>query len=280
VRASCTGPAAAIRCQPRRRTTTPTPWTGLPFISGFGVGAIVGMTGVGGGSLMTPLLLSVFKLSPAVAIGTDLWFAAITKIAGSASHHQAGHVEWRITRLLLAGSIPAALATIALMHFTGLTKGWASALTFSLGIALLLTAVTVAFKQIWVKVGHWLERWINDGNRPALTVLCGFILGVLVSLSSIGAGAIGATLILLLYPKLASHRIVGTDIAHAVPLTLVAGIGHATLGNVDWSLLVALLVGSMPGIWLGAQLTRKMPERLVRTLLCVSLVTAGIKVIH
>ena len=252
----------------------------LAIASGFGIGAIVGMTGVGGGSLMTPLLLSVFKLSPAVAIGTDLWCAAITKIAGSASHHRAGHVDWLIVRRLLAGSIPASLATIALMHLTGLTKNWASALTFSLGIALLLTAVTVAFKQIWVKVGHWLERWIDDSNRPALTILCGFILGVLVSLSSIGAGAIGATLILLLYPKLAAHRIVGTDIAHAVPLTLVAGIGHATLGNVEWALLGSLLIGSIPGIWIGSQLTRKMPERLVRTLLCLSLVTAGLKVIH
>lgn len=252
----------------------------IAILSGFGVGAIVGMTGVGGGSLMTPLLLSVFKLNPAVAIGTDLWFAAITKTAGSVSHHQAGHVEWRITRLLLAGSIPATLATVALMHFTGLTKGWASALTFSLGIALLLTAVTVAFKQIWIKVAHWLERWVDDGNRPALTVACGGVLGVLVSLSSIGAGAIGATLILLLYPKLPSHRIVGTDIAHAVPLTLVAGIGYATLGHVNWELLGSLLIGSIPGIWLGAQLTRKMPERLVRTLLCLSLVAAGLKVIH
>ncbi len=252
----------------------------IAILSGFGVGAIVGMTGVGGGSLMTPLLLSVFKLNPAVAIGTDLWFAALTKTAGSVSHHRAGHVEWRITKLLLAGSIPATLGMVALMYFTGLTKGWASALTFSLGIALLITAVTVAFKQVWVKVAHWLERWIHDGNRPTLTVLCGFTLGVLVSLTSIGAGAIGATLILLLYPKLPSHRIVGTDIAHAVPLTLVAGIGYATLGNVNWELLGALLVGSIPGIWLGAQLTRKMPERIVRTLLCMSLVAAGLKVIH
>src|SRR4249920_4127425 len=121
----------------------------IAILSGFGVGAIVGVTGVGGGSLMTPLLLSVFKLNPAVAIGTDLWFAAVTKTAGSVSHHSAGHVQWRITGLLLAGSIPASLATIALMHFTGLTKGWASTLTFSLGIALLLTAVVVAYKQAW-----------------------------------------------------------------------------------------------------------------------------------
>ncbi len=251
----------------------------IAILSGFGVGAIVGLTGVGGGSLMTPLLLTVFKLSPAVAIGTDLWFACITKTAGSAAHHQAGHVDWRITALLLAGSIPASLATVALMHWTGLTKGWASALTFSLGIALLLTAVTVAYKQVWHALGLRLERWIPASRKPALTVICGLILGVLVSLSSIGAGAIGATLIMLLYPRLESRRVVGTDIAHAVPLTLVAGIGHATLGHVDWTLLGALLIGSIPGIWIGAQLTRKMPETLVRTLLCVALVTAGLKVI-
>jgi len=251
----------------------------IAILSGFGVGAIVGMTGVGGGSLMTPLLLTVFRLNPAVAIGTDLWFAAITKSAGSLAHHDAGHVDWRITRWLLAGSIPASLATIALMHSTGITKTWASALTFSLGIALLLTAVTVAYKQVWQAIGLRLERWLPESRKTSLTVLCGLILGVLVSLSSIGAGAIGATMIMLLYPRLGSHRIVGTDIAHAVPLTLVAGIGHATLGHVDWLLLGALLFGSIPGIWLGARLTRRMPERLVRALLCLSLVTAGLKVI-
>jgi uncharacterized protein len=252
----------------------------MAILSGLGVGIIVGMTGVGGGSLMTPLLLSVFKLNPAVAIGTDLWFAAITKTSGSLAHHQSGHVQWRLTACLLAGSIPASLATIALMHFTGITKGWASALTFSLGIALLLTAVTVAYREAWHAVGLRLERWIPDNRKPALTVICGLILGVLVSLSSIGAGAIGATMIMLLYPRLESHKVVGTDIAHAVPLTLVAGIGHATLGHVDWGLLAWLLMGSVPGIWLGAKLTRRMPEKLVRTLLCISLVTAGLKVIH
>jgi uncharacterized membrane protein YfcA len=166
------------------------------------------------------------------------------------------------------------------MHLTGITKGWASALTFSLGIALLLTAVTVAYRQAWHRVGLKLEQWLSPSRKPALTVLAGLVLGVLVSLSSIGAGAIGATLILILYPRLPTQRLIGTDIAHAVPLTLVAGIGHATLGNVDWGLLGTLLIGSLPGIWLGARLTKTMPEKLTRSLLCVSLVTAGLKVIH
>ncbi len=251
----------------------------LAIVSGFGIGAIVGMTGVGGGSLMTPLLIGVFKLNPAIAIGTDLWFAAVTKSGGAWAHHRHGHVDYRITGLMLAGSIPASLATVAAMHFTGITKGWASALTFSLGIALLLTAVTIAYRSAWQAVGLRLERWLPQSRKNALTIAAGVVLGVLVSLSSIGAGALGATLILLLYPRLPAQRLVGTDIAHAVPLTLVAGVGHATLGHVDWALLGALLIGSLPGIWLGAQLTKKMPDRLVRTLLCISLVTAGLKVI-
>jgi len=248
--------------------------------AGFFVGLVVGLTGVGGGSLMTPLLLSVFKLSPAVAIGTDLWFACLTKVSGSVAHARHGHVNWGITRRLLAGSVPASIATIALMHQTGITKGWASALTFSLGIALLLTAVVVAFKQSWQALGLKLERWIPESRKPVLTVLSGAVLGVLVSLSSIGAGAIGATLILLIYPRMKARDIVGTDIAHAVPLTLVAGLGHASLGNVHWELLVSLLCGSLPGIWLGAQLTRRLPDGVVRSLLCASLLLAGWKVIH
>lgn len=251
----------------------------LAILSGFGVGAIVGMTGVGGGSLMTPLLLTIFKLNPAVAIGTDLWFAAITKTSGAVAHHRHGHVNYRVTGLMLAGSVPAALATLALMKYTGITKGWASTLTFALGIALLLTAVTVAFKGVWQGVGLRLEQWLPPSRKPALTVASGVLLGVLVTLSSIGAGAVGATLILLLYPRMDPRQLVGTDIAHAVPLTLVAGIGHATMGNVNWELLLALLIGSLPGIWIGAQLTKKMPDGLVRTLLCVSLVAAGLKVV-
>jgi uncharacterized protein len=251
----------------------------LAVISGFAVGLIVGMTGVGGGSLMTPLLMGVFQLPPALAIGTDLWFAGLTKIGGAWAHHRLQHVDYRITLRLLAGSVPASLATIAWMHAVGITKAFNSALTVALGVALLLTAVSVAYRRVWLALGLRLQAWLPQQHLGAITVAAGVVLGVLVSLSSIGAGAIGATLLLLLYPQLPTHRVVGTDIAHAVPLTLVAGMGHASLGHVNWLLLGALLVGSLPGIWLGARLTQLMPERWVRGLLCASLLGASFKVL-
>jgi hypothetical protein len=251
----------------------------LAIASGFGIGLIVGLTGVGGGSLMTPLLISVFSLEKAVAIGTDLWFAGLTKVSGSVAHWRHGHVDVRITSLLLAGSVPASIATMLYMHMVGITKRADSMLTYALGIALVLTAITIIFRPVWHKVGLWLERWITPARQPWLTVLCGLILGVLVSLSSIGAGALGATLILLLYPRLPTARLVGTDIAHAVPLTLVAGIGHATLGNVEWLLLIELLIGSVPAIWIGARLTKMLPDVWTRLALCASLLLAAKKIL-
>lgn len=252
-------------------------WTAIA--AGAGVGSIVGLTGVGGGSLMTPLLISVFGLDKAMAIGTDLWFAGLTKISGSVAHHRESHVDYHIVKKLLYGSIPATIATMVYMHMVGLTKRNDSMLSYALGIALLLTAVTVALRPIWFKVGIWLERWITRERRPALTVLSGAILGVLVSLSSIGAGALGATLILILYPRLDMKRLVGSDIAHAVPLTIVAGIGHASLGNVDVTLLFELLIGSIPGIWVGAKLTKHLPETITRFALSACLVLAAKKVL-
>ena len=252
-------------------------WTAIA--AGAGVGSIVGLTGVGGGSLMTPLLISVFHLDKAVAIGTDLWLAGLTKVSGSVAHHREGHVDYHITRKLLYGSIPASILTMILMHMYDIHKTKQSALAYALGIALLLTALTVAFRPVWHKVGIWLERWITRERRPALTVLCGAILGILVSLSSIGAGALGATMILLLYPRLDMKRLVGSDIAHAVPLTIVAGIGHASLGNVNVDLLIELLIGSVPAIWVAAKLTKHLPETITRFALCACLILAAKKVL-
>lgn len=246
---------------------------------GFAAGVLIGSTGVGAGSLMTPLLLGAFRLDLPVAIGTDLWFAALTKITGAAAHHRHGHVDWRIAALMLAGSLPAALVTLGVMHAAGIGRAGYGALGVALGVALLLTAAAVASRHFWQAFALRLDGRIPEARKPVFTVVLGAALGVLVTLSSVGAGAIGSTVILLLYPRLSAKRLVGTDIAHAVPLTLVAGIGHAALGHVDWPLVFALLLGSVPGIWLGARLTRVLPERLTRILLSATLFLAGVKVI-
>ncbi len=254
----------------------------LAILSGFAVGLIVGLTGVGGGSLMTPLLMGVFRLSPAVAIGTDLWFAALTKLGGGVAHHRHGHVDRGITGRLLWGSLPAAALTIgalALLKQQAPSLDIGSALRPALGVALLLTALAVAWRSRWQALGQRLAPHLPAPRRARMTVLAGAVLGVLVTLSSVGAGALGATVLMLLYPQLHTRQVVGTDIAHAVPLTLLAGIGHAWLGHVEWALLGALLIGSLPGIWLGARLTRSLPEGWIRTLLCVSLLGAGVKVL-
>ena len=251
----------------------------VAIASGFAVGAIVGLTGVGGGSLMTPLLIGAFRLPPAMAIGTDLWFAALTKSGGTLAHHRLRTVDYRVVASLLSGSVPASLAVIAWMHASGAAKWSHGTMALSLGIALILTAAVLVVRPAWQTLGLRLERLLHGRRQQAATVACGALLGMLVTLSSVGAGAIGATLIVLLYPRLGMARVVGTDIAHAVPLTLVAGIGHASLGHVDWALLASLLLGSLPGIWLGARLASSLPERVVRVALCASLVTAGVKVI-
>lgn len=251
----------------------------IAVLSGFAVGLIVGLTGVGGGSLMTPLLVSAFRLAPALAIGTDLWFAAITKSSGVWAHHRLGHIDYRIVGLLLLGSLPASVVTIAALHGFALAREWSGALSICMAAALLLTALSVAFRSAWAVLGLRLERWLPQRRKAVFTVLSGILLGVLVSVTSIGGGAIGATLLLLLHPRMSSRQVVGTDIAHAVPLTIVAALGHASLGQVHWTLLTTLLVGSLPGIWLGASLTRWMPERVIRTALCLSLVGAGLRVV-
>jgi hypothetical protein len=252
----------------------------LAPLTGFGVGAVVGLTGVGGGSLMTPLLLGAFGLAPALAIGTDLWFAAITKSGGAVTHWRQRTVDRPALGWMLLGSLPAALAalaTLAAMAATGVGFAWA--LKIALGVGLLLTALVVSLPRAWAKLGLRLERVVPTSRKPALTIAAGATLGVLVTLRSIGAGAIGAALLLLLYPHMPARQLVGTDFAYAVPLALVAGIGHAALGHVNWALQGWLLVGSLPGIWLGARLARRAPDHLLRTLLAVALAAAGWKVI-
>jgi len=250
-------------------------------LSGFIVGAIVGLTGVGGGSLMTPLLVLLFGIHPATAVGTDLLYAAITKAGGTVVHARKGHVDWRVTRLLGAGSIPAAALTIWALSFLPKQSSTVShVISVSLGIALLLTAAAIAFRH---KLQQQALAHADDAAhtrlRAPITVAFGALLGILVSISSVGAGALGVAVLFYLYPRLPTIRIVGSDVAHAVPLTLVAGLGHWLLGSVDWSLLGSLLLGSLPGIWLGSHASAKVPDRVLRPVLAGMLVLIGGKLI-
>jgi uncharacterized protein len=247
------------------------------ILAGFVVGLLVGMTGVGGGSLMTPILLMFFHQPAAVAVGTDLLYAAITKSAGIFAHGKLGNIDWRIVRLLAYGSVPASIITTALLANIDISSESAvQTIKFWLGIALMLTALSVIFRNQLAslsKSGHW----VNPKYVAPFTLILGVVLGFLVTLTSVGAGALGVTALLILYPKASITKIVGTDVAHAVPLTLVAGLGHVSLGTVDYSLLGTLLIGSIPGIWIGSHLSTKVAEHWIRLLLSLILVYVGQK---
>ncbi len=252
----------------------------LYTLSGFAVGAIVGLTGVGGGSLMTPLLVLLFGVHPATAVGTDLLYAAITKSGGTVVHGRKGHIDWQIVRRLAAGSIPAAAITILILsQLPNRSAEVTHLISVSLGIALLLTACAIVFrKRIIAYALHREDSFVQRHLGP-VTVAVGALLGVLVSISSVGAGALGVAALFFLYPQLPAVRIVGSDVVHAVPLTLVAGLGHWWLGSVDWSLLGSLLLGSLPGIWVGSHISAKVPDRILRPILASMLVLVGAKLI-
>jgi uncharacterized membrane protein YfcA len=255
--------------------------TGVFYVlSGFCVGTLVGMTGVGGGSLMTPLLILLFGIHPAAAVGTDLLYAAVTKSFGTAVHGYTHTVEWRVVRLLAAGSVPAtALTLVALSHFDLGGAAAARLISRSLGAALLATALLVVFRP---SVTAYFDAHFGapDPRRTALlTIASGALLGVLVSISSVGAGAIGVTFLIALYPRLPTPKIVGSDIAHAVPLTLIAGLGHWLLGSVDFAILGFLLTGSIPGIVLGSWTSVRVPDRPLRLILAAVLLVLGARLV-
>jgi uncharacterized protein len=250
-------------------------------VAGFAVGLVVGLTGVGGGSLMTPILIFFFGVKPHLAVGTDLLFAAFTKMGGVVKLARTRHIEWRIVLNLSAGSIPAALLTLWVLHQVGpADPAVQRAMTSTLGVALLLTAAATLYKALR---GKTAPQAIQPGQEAlaaqprhwGLPLFFGAVIGILVTLTSVGAGAIGVTVLMLLYPLLPLPRIVAADITYAVPLTLVAGMGHATLGSVDWPMLASLLAGSLPGIWLGSHFMARTPERAIRSLLSGLLAYAG-----
>jgi uncharacterized membrane protein YfcA len=239
---------------------------------------LVGLTGVGGGSLMTPLLILLFGIHPAAAVGTDLLHAAATKTAGSIVHGLNGTIDWRVVRRLAAGSIPMTVVTIAAMSVLDINgAAGRDFVNAALTLALIVTAVVLVFRdRIVARYSAWL-RALEPKQVAALTVAVGAILGTMVSVSSVGAGAIGVTCLILLYPQLPTARIVGTDIAHAVPLTLVAGIGHWLMGSIDLQVFCFLILGSVPGILIGSYAAVRIPETALRVVLAVTLIAVATK---
>lgn len=252
-------------------------------VAGFGVGALVGLTGVGGGSLMAPMLVLIFGVAPSVAVGTDLWFACATKMVGASIHGNHGGIDKQIILRMLCGSLPAAVLTLTWLWVTRSSQSHNQLMFRTLGITLILTSIAPLFRHRVHAFGQRMRgsRPIEFKRaQPALTVLAGAILGFLVTFTSIGAGALGAVMLLYLYPiRLNASTLVGTDIAHAIPLTALAGIGHLLLGNVNGQLLVALLIGSIPGIVLGSMASTRAPDRFVRSAICVMLALVGMKMI-
>ena len=250
------------------------------ILAGASVGFAVGLTGVGGGSLMTPLLL-LFGFPPHIAVGTDLWYAAITKGGGVVLHHKNNTIRYRIVWLLLLGSIPGSLFTIYMLRkYFPNPEHYGSILTTSLGIMLVITGAVVLLKsrlrEHAEKQPGRIQIWLSR-HAMSITVIMGLFLGVFVTLSSVGAGAFGAAVLIMLYPLLPSIHIIGTDLAHAVPLTLIAGIGHLFLGNVDFYLLGCLIIGSLPAIYFGTKLSIYLPDQIIRPLLGAVLLVLGIK---
>ena len=246
-------------------------------VCAFLVGVLVGLTGMGGGSVMTALLILVFGVHPIVAVGTDLLYAAVTKMAGTGVHWRNGNVDWRIVGLLAMGSAPASLLSLwFLSSAPAHSPEFARSISIVIGGALLLAAASLALRfRPRPDVKEPGREAASSIGRALPTIGLGLLLGVLVPLTSVGAGALGMAILCCLYPSLSAVRLVGSDIAHAVPLTLIAGLGHWLIGNVDWSLFVSLIVGSLPGIIVGSQLAHRIPERRLLPMLGIVLVLIG-----
>ena len=251
----------------------------LHALSGLVVGVLVGLTGVGGGSLMTPILVLIFNIHPTTAVGTDLLYASATKTVGTGVHGFKGTVQWGIVWRLAAGSVPASALTLWWLSTQGHGPQIGHLLTLILGIALFVTSAAVLFRKRIVAFFAAHTHGISAGRTTALTIILGLVLGVLVSLTSVGAGALGMTVLLILYPRTEVARLVGSDIAHAVPLTLLAGLGHWMMGSVDMTLLISLLAGSIPGIIVGSLLAARTPDGILRAVLAVTLALVAAKLL-
>ncbi len=255
---------------------------GLGFsVAGLLVGTAVGATGVGGGSLMTPILILFYGISPAVAVGTDLLYASISKSYGVFLHQRNKTLEWPVVGWMALGSVPASFVTLAFIHSIGITPELDRLIKITLATAVIVTATFTLFQQPLLR---WVNHLRGDNGTPrdisrrtqiVLTALSGILVGSVVTISSVGAGVIGMMLLLWIYPKHEPIRLVGSDLAHAVIITGIAGLGHAQLGTVNTSMLFWLLVGALPGIWIGSQVGFRLNALQLKKVISVILLVAG-----
>jgi uncharacterized membrane protein YfcA len=242
------------------------------IFAGASVGFVIGITGVGGGSLMTPLLVLGFQVQPAIAVGTDLLYAAITKAGGVYSHQKFKNIDWTIAKNLCLGSIPASIVSVFVIQALNISDDvFAQIISLVLGIMLVCTSIVIIFKQRLIKLKS------TKKPKPRNIIILGACLGVLVTISSVGAGAIGSAILLILYPKMLSNKVVGTDIAHAVPLTAIAGLGHLHLGNIDFNLLTSLIIGSLPAVYLGTKVGKVIPDKMLKYIIATILMLMGLR---
>jgi uncharacterized protein len=255
----------------------------LILLFGLVVGILIGLTGVGGGSLMTPLLLLVGGYSPVVTIGTDLAYGAITKTLGGWRHLRAGHVDVRLSWWLAAGSVPGALAGVVTLNLLddAYGKRFAPYLLGAVAAALALAASATLFRAVFRPELVARERESAGLVRPtskAGTVLIGLVLGFILGLTSVGSGALVGLALILLY-RLEPRRVVGTDVFHAAVLLWSAGLAHLVSGNVDLGLMANILIGSLPGVWIGAALLPHVPVAGLRHALGIILAAAALGVL-
>jgi len=242
------------------------------IFAGASVGFVIGITGVGGGSLMTPLLVLGFQVQPAIAVGTDLLYAAITKAGGVYSHHKFKNIDWTIAKNLCLGSIPASIVSVFAIQALNISDDvFAQIISLVLGVMLVCTSIVIIFKQRLIKFKS------TQKPKPRNIIILGACLGVLVTISSVGAGAIGSAILLILYPNMLSNKVVGTDIAHAVPLTAIAGLGHLHLGNIDFNLLTSLIIGSLPAVYLGSKVGKVIPDKMLKNIIATILMIMGLR---
>lgn len=266
--------------------------TGIDFgytLAGIVTGLVVGITGVGGGAVMTPILILLLGVAPATAVATDLWFAAITKLFGAGIHGVGGNIDWQVVRRLWMGSIPVAIV-VAILVAVNAKPEKVSWLTTAIGVVVLITAIGMFLAPVLIKAAQ-----ANRSETPAkfrnfqgpATIASGGVVGGLVALTSVGAGALGSVAMTAIYPyRMTPHRLVATDIAHAIPLAVVAGTGYIVTGLiagigivVDPWMLASMLIGSIPTIVIGSFVARKVKPRAIQIALASVLLFVAISAI-